>query len=172
MIETDRLILRELCDRDFDALYKVLGDTDIMRYYPYVFDEARVRSWISRNINRYRDFGFGLWAVCLKNSGELIGDCGLTMQNINGQTKPEIGYHIRGDMQQKGYGKEAACAVRDWTFDNTGFDEVYSYMPSANIPSQKTAMSYGCSHAETYTDEQGECVTVYRLSKTVWQTMK
>ena len=171
IVETERLTLRELCERDFDALYKVLGDTDSMRYYPYVFDETRVRSWISRNIDRYREFGFGLWAVCLKDSGELIGDCGLTMQDINGHTKPEIGYHIRKDMQRNGYGKEAACAVRDWTFENTGFDQVYSYMPSANIPSQKTAISYGCTHAETYTDEQIGSMEVYSLSKEAWKSI-
>lgn len=54
-------------------------------------------------------------AVCLKETGELIGDCGLTMQNIGGVIKPEIGYHICKDMQRKGFAKEAASSVRDWT---------------------------------------------------------
>lgn len=45
-------------------------------------------------MERYRVFGFGLWAVCLKITGEMIGDCGLTIQNINGTIFPEIGYHI------------------------------------------------------------------------------
>ena len=63
----------------FQALYKVLADSDIMQHYPYTFDEVRVRNWIERNIERYRVFGFGLWAVCLKETDEMIGDCGLTM---------------------------------------------------------------------------------------------
>ena len=46
VIETKRLLLREMTDDDFPALYKVLGDADIMRHYPYAFDEARVRNWI------------------------------------------------------------------------------------------------------------------------------
>lgn len=54
-------------------------------------------------------------AVCLKETGELIGDCGLIMQNIGGVIKPEIGYHICKDMQRKGFAKEAASSVRDWT---------------------------------------------------------
>ena len=108
VIETKRLILREMTDDDFDALYRVLADSDIMQHYPYTFDEARVRNWIARNQERYRIFGFGLWAVCLKETGEMIGDCGLTMQLNGGQIKPEIGYHIRADRQRKGYATEAA----------------------------------------------------------------
>ena len=93
-IDTERLFLREMTPEDFNALYAVLADSDIMQYYPYTFDEARVKNWISKNIERYHVFGFGLWAVCLKSTGEMIGDCGLTMQNIGGTILPEIGYHI------------------------------------------------------------------------------
>ena len=90
VIETTRLILRELTADDFESLYRILADPDIKQYYPHPFDEAQVRSWITRNRERYRIFGFGLWAVCLKETGNLIGDCGLTMQLIGGQIKPEI----------------------------------------------------------------------------------
>ena len=96
-IETERLTIREMREQDFRALYCVLADSAVMQHYPYTFDEARVRGWISKNIERYRIFGFGLWAVCLKETGEMIGDCGLTMQLIHGEIKPEIGYHIRAD---------------------------------------------------------------------------
>ena len=99
--ETERLTLREMTMEDFDALYAVLGDPEIMQHYPYAFDAQLVRDWITRNMDRYRIFGFGLWAVCLRETGEMIGDCGLTMQLIGGVIKPEIGYHIRRDMQRK-----------------------------------------------------------------------
>ncbi len=150
IIETERLFLREMKESDFDALYKVLADSDIMRHYPYAFDENRVINWIQRNIERYRIFGFGLWAVCLKETGEMIGDCGITLQLIDGQIKPEIGYHIRADKQRNGYAKEAAIAVRDWTFNNTPFQIVYSYMKYTNEPSVKTAISYGCKQVDEY----------------------
>ena len=91
IIETERLLLREMNVDDFQALYRVLADAEIMQHYSYAFDENRVRNWIERNIERYRVFGFGLWAVCLKETGEMIGDCGMTMQLINGEIKHEIG---------------------------------------------------------------------------------
>ena len=83
VIETERLILREMNKDDFGALYRVLADSDIMQHYPYTFDEKRVRGWITKNMERSAVLGFGLWAVCLKETGEMIGDCGLTMQFIN-----------------------------------------------------------------------------------------
>ena len=172
VIETERLLLREMTDEDFCALYKVLADPDIMQHYPYAFDENRVRNWIERNIERYRVFGFGLWAVCLKETDEMIGDCGLTMQNINGQIKPEIGYHIEAEHQQKGYATEAAKAVRDWTFRNTPFNMVYSYMKHTNEPSARTAMAYGCRLMNTFADEQNGITRVNAISREQWQTLQ
>lgn len=169
IIETERLILREMTEDDFDALYKVLADADIMQHYPYVFDEARVRDWIQRNVDRYRIFGFGLWAVCLKESGEMIGDCGLTMQMIHGQIRPEIGYHIRRDRQRTGYAKEAAAAVRDWTFRHTPFQVIYSYMKDTNEPSAKTAAAYGCRQIDEYRDETDGIVKVFAISRDEWR---
>ena len=168
IIETERLFLREMKENDFDALYEVLAVSDIMRHYPYTFDESRVRNWIQRNIERYRIFGFGLWVVCLKKTGEMIGDCGLTLQLIDGQIKPEIGYHIRADKQRNGYAKEASIAVRDWTFSNTPFNVVYSYMKSTNVPSVKTAISYGCKQVDEYQDDENEITKVFAISKDQW----
>ena len=74
LIETERLCLREMTENDFEALNKVLADSGIMQHYPHAFDEAGVRNWIQRNMDRYRIFGFGLWAVFLKETGEMIGD--------------------------------------------------------------------------------------------------
>ena len=171
MIETKRLLLREITHDDFSALYQVLADTDIMRYYPYTFDENRVKNWIERNIERYRILGFGLWAVCLKESGEVIGDFGLTMQLINGQIKPEIGYHIRADKQRNGFAKEAAIAVRDWTFNNTPFNIVYSYMKHTNEPSVKTAISYGCKQVDEFSDDENEITKVFAISRDEWTNL-
>ncbi|MBR6555774.1 MAG: GNAT family N-acetyltransferase [Clostridia bacterium] len=167
-IETKRLFLREMTEQDFDALYRIWADPVNMQHYPYVFDEARVRSWIRRNIARYQTLGFGLWAVCRKDTGALIGDCGLTMQSINGQILPEIGYHIRADQQQKGYATEAAIAVRDWTFRNTPFQAVYSYMKHTNAPSVRTALAYGCKQIDAYPDDANGITKVFAISRDEW----
>ena len=171
IIETERLYLREMTEYDFDELYKVLADSENMKYYPYSFDEYKVRSWIQRNMDRYRMLGFGLWAVCLKETGEVIGDCGLTLQIINGQIKPEIGYHIRADKQRKGYAKEAASAVRDWTFKNTPFNVICSYMKYTNMPSCKTAISWGCKLVDEFADDVNEFTKVFAISRDEWSEL-
>lgn len=170
MIETNRLLLREMGPEDFDALYAVLADSDIMQHYPYTFDEARVQNWINKNIERYRVFGFGLWTICLQSSGEMIGNCGLTMRRIGGTILPEIGYHIAKAHQRRGYAKEAAQAVRDWTFAHTPFGMVYSYMKQSNLPSAAVARANGMTLLREYTDAEQEQTAVYGISRTDWET--
>ncbi|MBO5353529.1 MAG: GNAT family N-acetyltransferase [Lachnospiraceae bacterium] len=171
-IETERLILREMTPDDYADLYAVLADSDIMQHYPYTFDEERVRGWIAKNMERYQIFGFGLWAVVLKETGEMIGDCGLTMQVINGQIKPEIGYHIRKDCQRKGYGSEAARASRDWTFENTPFNMIYSYMKYTNVGSYSTALANGMHQVDEFEDEVNTITKVYAISREEWEVLR
>lgn len=171
-LETKRLFLREMTPEDLDALYAVLAGSDIMQHYPYTFDEARVINWIRKNMERYRVFGFGLWAVCLRSTGEMIGDCGLTMQNINGAILPEIGYHIAEAYRRQGYAKEAARAVRDWTFMHTTFGMVYSYMKKRNVPSSATARANGMTLMGEFTDAEDEQTVVYGISCAEWSAME
>lgn len=160
IIETSRLYLREMNMDDFESLKAVLADQDIMKHYPYVFDDKRVMEWIERNMNRYKNDGFGLWAVCLKDNDEMIGDCGLTLQNIDGKMLPEIGYHIRRDCQNRGYAKEAAKAVLDWAMENTNYPAFYSYCKYTNEPSIKTAESIGMRFEKEYQDPVNEITHV------------
>ena len=104
---------------DFDALYEIISDPETMQHYPAPFDEERTRGWITWNLENYEKYGFGLWAVVLKGTGEFIGDCGISIQNIDGEMLPEIGYHIHKRYWRKGFGKEAARAARDWVFEHT-----------------------------------------------------
>ena len=124
MIETERLILREYTFDDFDALYEIVSDPETMQHYPAPFDEERTRGWITWNLENYEKYGFGLWAVVLKETGEFIGDCGISIQNIDGEMLPEIGYHIHKRYWRKGFGKEAARAARDWVFEHTDFLDI------------------------------------------------
>lgn len=171
-LQTSRLTLREMGREDYDALFAVWGDGDVMRHYPYRFDEERVRQWIENNLERYRVLGFGLWAAELRESGRLIGDCGLTMQNIHGRICPEIGYHIHRDFQRQGYGREAARACRDWAFENTPFQVLYSYMVRENRPSAAVAAANGMTLTDRYRDDLGRETLVYAITRQQWTEWK
>ena len=169
LLETERLILREFTYDDFKPLYAVLGDSDIMKHYPYIFDENKVRNWIERNIERYRTDGFGLWAVVLKENGEMIGDCGITMQNINSQFLPEIGYHIRKDMQNKGYATEAVAGCIRYGFEKLNFDCLYSYMKYTNSASARVAEKNGMKFIGEYPDDVNYLTRVYCVNRKEWK---
>ena len=152
MIETERLLLRPYTLSDFDSLYEIMSDPETMQHYPAPFDADRTRNWIAWNLDNYEKYGFGLWAVVLKETGEFIGDCGITLQNIDGEILPEIGYHIHKKYWRRGFAKEAARAVRDWGFRNTQYDIFYSYMKYTNIGSWSTRdeEGQGISGSEEY----------------------
>lgn len=168
MIETERLLLRDYTPDDFDALFEILSDSETMQHYPAPFDADRTRGWITWNIENYRKYGFGLWAVILKETGEFIGDCGITIQNIDGEMLPEIGYHIHKKHWRKGFAKEAAAAVRDWVFSNTSYDAVYSYMKYTNIASAKTAAATGMKKVKEYPDPKNTLSYAYAITRSEW----
>jgi len=93
VLETQRLILRQYEDEDITPLHHIFSDPETMRFYPAPFSIEQTQDWIKRNQDRYRNDGYGLWAVCLKETNELIGDCGLVKQKINDSIEVEIGYH-------------------------------------------------------------------------------
>ena len=72
VIETERLILRQYTWADFEGLYEILSDPETMAHYPKPYDAAGVRRWIDWSLENYEKYGFGLWAVCKKDTGEMI----------------------------------------------------------------------------------------------------
>lgn len=68
ILETERLILRELEQNDFEDLSEILQDTKVMYAYEHNFSNKDVQIWLDRQRNRYEKYGFGLWAVILKST--------------------------------------------------------------------------------------------------------
>jgi [ribosomal protein S5]-alanine N-acetyltransferase len=143
VLETQRLSLREFQLEDLDALAAILSDRETMRYYPMSFDRAAVADWIQRNRTRYANDGYGLWAMILKSTCELIGDCGLVRQSVDAVDEIEIGYHVRGDLWNQGYASEAARACRDFGFANLEVDRLISLIRPENIASRRVAEKNG-----------------------------
>ena len=145
ILETERLLLREFDPEDVDALAAVLSHPETMRFYPAPLDRAGVAAWIERNRQRYADHGHGLWAMVLRSSNEVIGDCGLTRQTVDGTDEIEIGYHVRRELWGRGYAPEAACACRDYGFARLRSDRLISLIRPENLPSRRVAEKTGLS---------------------------
>jgi RimJ/RimL family protein N-acetyltransferase len=83
---TARLAFREMTPDDLDDMAGLLGDPQVMRYYPRPHSREQASAWIAWSQRLYRDHGFGLWLLTLRNGGEFVGDCGLTPQQVDGVT--------------------------------------------------------------------------------------
>ena len=151
IFETERLYLREMNQSDFDSLCKILQDEETMIAYEGAFSDSEVQEWLDRQISRYQKWGFGLWAVILKQTNEMIGQCGLTMQPWKDKEVFEIGYLFERAYWHKGYAIESAMACKKYAFEILKADEVCSIIRDTNIASQNVAIRNGMTIVDTWT---------------------
>ena len=128
---------------DYTSLCKILQDKDVMYAYEHPFSDAEAQDWLNKQLARYENDGFGLWAVVLKETDEMIGQCGLTMQDVEGRHVVEVGYLFQKAFWHKGYCTEAAMACKEYAFECLNIDEVFSIIRDNNIPSQGVAKRNG-----------------------------
>jgi ribosomal-protein-alanine N-acetyltransferase len=143
VLETSRLRLRRFRHDDVDAVFAIIGDDVAMQFYPKRFDRGDAEKWIERNLRRYRDDGYGLFAATLKQSEGVIGDCGIIKQNVEGEMAVEVGYHFRRDQWGHGYATEAARACMGMAFRDFGAEKVISLIRPENMPSRRVAERNG-----------------------------
>lgn len=143
ILATERLYLREMEQNDFNSLCKILQDEETMYAYEGAFSDIEVREWLVRQILRYQKWGFGLWAVILKETDEMIGQCGLTMQPWKDKEVLEIGYHLQRIYWHNGYALEAAKACKQYAFETLNAEEVCSIIRDTNTASQNVAIRNG-----------------------------
>lgn len=151
ILETERLYLREINQKDFKSLCKILQDEETMYAYEGAFSDTEVREWLDRQISRYEKWGFGLWAVVLKERDEMIGQCGLTMQPWKEEEVLEVGYLLQRLYWHKGYATEAARACKKYAFEILDADEVCSIIRDTNTASQNVAVRNGMTVRDSWT---------------------
>lgn len=144
VFETERLYLREMTQADYEALCRIMQDAEAMRLaYERVFTDNEVQGWLDRHIARYKRLGFGLWAVVLKETGAMIGQCGLTLQPWENEEVLEIGYLFERRHWHKGYAAEAAAGCKKYAFEVLGAHEVCSIVRDTNTAAQNVAIRNG-----------------------------
>lgn len=149
-LETSRLILREMNQSDYADLAEILQNALVMYAYEHDFTDQDVQEWLDRQKRRYREYGFGLWAMVLKETGQMIGQAGLTMQPYKGNEVLEIGYLLKYDFWHLGYAKEAAAACKKYAFECLKQDKVHSVIKVNNIASIRVAESIGMTKEDTF----------------------
>ena len=150
ILETQRLLLREMKQADYPALAEILQDRVAMFAYEHAFSDEETQTWLDRMRERYAKDGFGLWAVVCKETGEMIGQCGLTWQNYEGERVLEIGYLFQRKHWKKGYAIEAARACKHYAFETLHVNEVFSIIRDNNVASMNVAIRNGMTIRGTF----------------------
>ena len=143
ILETARLVLREMSLDDLDFVATMLANSEVMRYYPKCYTRDEAAGWVQRQMDRYARHGHGLWLVSEKATGQAVGQVGLLVQNVRGVDEREVGYLIHWPFWRRGFATEAAAACRDYALTVFGNNRVISLIRPENLPSQGVARKIG-----------------------------
>jgi [ribosomal protein S5]-alanine N-acetyltransferase len=143
ILETVRLLLREMSLADLDFVAAMLAHADVMRFYPKCYSREEAEVWVQRQTRRYARHGHGLWLVWEKATEQPVGQVGLLIQNFQGVEEKEVAYLIHRPFWRRGFATEAALACRDYAFDVLGRRRVIALIRPENGPSQTVAQRLG-----------------------------
>ena len=144
---TTRLRFREMEQSDLDDMAAMLGDPAVMAFYPAPKTRAESAEWIARMRRRYEEHGHGLWII-ETHDGDFVGDCGLTWQSANDEPVLEVGYHVRSQMQRRGYATEAAQACVDLAARVFAPILLTAIIHPQNTASRRVAEHLGMAHVD------------------------
>lgn len=136
VLETDRLLVRESLPDDYEALQRITGD---------LFPEEDRDRFLAYIRTVYDFWDFGLWTVTEKETGELVGRCGLTLASgrEDSDGRVELAYAVRKDRRGRGYGTEVCRAIVKEAFGRLDLAQIYAVIESDNHPSQALAQRLG-----------------------------
>jgi len=164
ILETKRLILRQFTQADVEAMHRIFSDMETMKFWPQPFSLEATQKWIGRAIESYEKFGFGRYAIVLKEDGTLIGDCGFIRLDINGVPENDLGYILFKEFWGKGFATEAASACLKYGIDNLHFQRVVANMETRHVDSKKVAEKIGMKLEKEFVNARNRNLPTYLLS--------
>lgn len=184
---TSRLILRTFCDTDLPAMAAINADPVVMEHFPATQDVAATDALITHIKQHFAQFGYALYAVEEKNTGNMIGFVGLnqpgfTIPHFKPESLPivEIGWRLARVAWNKGYATEAAKAVLAHAFEVLNLPEIISFTARTNLKSQHVMQKIGLinhpldnfNHPNLSPDSPLYAHVLYRLSKSAFNSLK
>lgn len=147
LLETPRLLVRELASGDLDFVAAMLAHPEVMRYWPRTYARQEAAEWIERHQERYRTVGYGYWLALDKTSGQPIGQVGLLQQRVDGAEHTGLGYVIHRPFWRQGYAGEGGAACLEHGFRVLGKQRIIALIRPENTPSQGVAARLGMAVA-------------------------
>lgn len=168
--ETERLKFRLLVQNDFETWLELFKDNtagDFLGMEKIPTPEEQCKEWFKITDNRYKNNLGGMNVLIDKSDNELIGQCGLLVQEVDGDREMEIGYSILPKFWNKGYATEAAQKCRDFAFRNCYSDSLISIIHIDNIQSEKVAMKNGMKKTNNMVFKEMP-VNIFRIYRDEW----
>lgn len=155
ILETKRCILRETVEADVDAFYRIYEEPSITAFMENLFAdrEEELRYTADYRKNMYEFYGYGIWSVILKETGEVIGRAGLDMRR--GFEEPELGFVIGVLWQRRGIAEEVCRAILRYGEEELGFTRVQALTEQENRASLALLKKLGFVFAGVY-EEMGK----------------
>jgi RimJ/RimL family protein N-acetyltransferase len=149
VLKTSRLTLRETVGEDLEFVAEMLGHTEVMRFWPKIFNPQEARQWIQIQQWRYGDAGYGFWQVMLKDENTPVGQVGLLNQDVEGENEVGLGYIIHKPFWRQGYAYEASFGCLGYAFNHLQVNRVIALIRPENTPSRNLADKLGMSDENT-----------------------
>ncbi len=164
-LETQRLILREFQPKDSYKLAPILANPQVMEFSPtgiLSFEQTSMK--VDGFINSYKKHGFGKWAIIHKRSNQLIGYCGIAVEQVDNVDEPEIGYRLAPEFWRKGLATEAAAAVVKQGFRQFNLPYILGIVEPTNTASVRVLKKLGMKY-ERKTIFYNNLMDIYRSNQ-------
>jgi RimJ/RimL family protein N-acetyltransferase len=153
IMSTPRTTLRKFVNDDLDFLAELLGDADVMRFWPKPLDRIESEEWLRRQQQRYVDDGCGYWLVVDSESHDPVGQAGIIMTVVDGERLPALGFMIHRRYWRQGFGIDAAWASVCLARHRRDDEVVYTLIRPENEPSIGLARKLGMKPVRTVMHE-------------------
>lgn len=153
VFETERLLLRPFEVDDLDALARLYGSEDVMKYVAPTRNIDQTQQRMKKHLRDLEEYGFGLFAAVNKSSGELIGRCGLDPEIINGELQGELAWMFFPDYWGKGLATEFGAKMLDVGFSTLGLRRIFANAKTLNDVSIAVMKKIGMLYVTHHEDE-------------------
>jgi [ribosomal protein S5]-alanine N-acetyltransferase len=159
-LTTDRLALRAVTRADVDAIFRIMSNPQVMRYFGSPTMQSReeaVRRVLTIEED-FRDQAGVRWAITLRDTGEFIGSGGF-WRLVKPHYRAEVGYELAPHWWGKGVMPEALTAILDWGFGPLGLHSVEAQIDPANHGSRRVLEKLGFVHEAHFRESYFEPTT-------------
>ncbi len=145
IFESSRLGFRMWKESDREVFAKMNANKEVMRYFPKTLNSKEIDDFLNRVQEHFNEYGYGLWAVEIKDTKEFIGFIGFLNATFEAEFTPctEIGWRLNNKYWNNGYATEGAKACLEYGFNNLNLNSIYSFTAEINQPSENVMRKIG-----------------------------